>query len=262
MHRVRRLALKRDVLTGLDLKPSAALDQNIGVIGAAQLIRQPCNERLSPVVLGAVRLDNRLLAEFHRMIEVLRQDHAVCIESIGVKYLLQVRSEIDQHQQRPDLVGGLSDLLEAVRRRRVDTGHQVEIEYQEAALGPASQQPLHLLIELAGRAKEQVALQGNALQLTAMRCQKREFGRASIEKATIFRAVEAELDGVHTARAESERGATKNDAEQQAGNEAPIDDDQCNGNQRQIVERLQTTRRSNQPSINQGAAGEEQEAAE
>ena len=93
-------------------------------------------------------------------------------------------------------------------------------------------------MESVGRTEEQVALQSHALKLAAVRCQDRELRRAAIERAARFRPVEAELDGIHATRAQREHGAADNDADHHSGHEAPFNDYQRDGDEREVVEGL------------------------
>ena len=99
------------------------------------------------------------------------------------------------------------------------------------------EQGLDLLVEPIGRAEEQIALQAHALDLVAVRGRILSSSGAAIERGTVLGAVEAEFDGVHPARADGERGAADDHADQHAGDEAPLDDQQRDGEQRDIFER-------------------------
>ena len=94
------------------------------------------------------------------------------------KALSSSGAEIDQHDPRAVRGGDLLDLREAVRGRRIDPGHQPEIEHQEAAFRLPRQQRLDVLIEPIGRAEKQIALQGHALDLAAVFGQERQFAAA------------------------------------------------------------------------------------
>src|ERR1700692_2974438 len=71
------------------------------------------------------------------------------------------------------VIGGALDLGEAVCRRGIDAGDELEVEDQKPALRAVLQQRLDVLVEPVGRAEEQVALQVQALDLSAMGFQSR-----------------------------------------------------------------------------------------
>ena len=119
-----------------------------------------------------------------------------------------------------------------------------------------------MLIEPIGRAEEQIALQRHALNLPAVIGQERQFVRATIERRAVFRAVEIEFDGVDAARAQRKGGATDHDPDQHAGDKARIDDQDRDGDQRQIFDQQQAPRRQDQPLIDEVGAEIEQEPAE
>ena len=58
-------------------------------------------------------------------------------------------------------------------------------------------------------------------------------------RAAVVRAVEVELDRVDAAGAERKGGAADDDADQHAGDEAEVNDERGNGDQRQIFEQQQ-----------------------
>ena len=119
-----------------------------------------------------------------------------------------------------------------------------------------------MLVEPVGRAEEQVALQAQALDLAAMRRQQRQIVARAIQRAAIFRAVEAELDGIDPRRAEREGRAADHDADQDAGDEAPLHDDDDDREQRQIFDRRQPAPRIDDPLVQLVGAEIDQQAAE
>ena len=149
----------------------------------------------------------------------------------------EFRRQIHQHETRAKLLGRLLDLGEAVHGGGIDAGDELKIEQQEAAVGAVPEQGLDLLIEPVGRAEEQIALQAHALDLVAVRREDFQLLRCAIERGAVLGAVEAELDGIHPARADGEGGAADDHADQHAGDEAPLDDQQRDGEQRDIFER-------------------------
>src|SRR6202000_2401768 len=88
------------------------------------------------------------------------------------------------------------DLGEAVRRRGIDPGDELEVEHQKPALRMLLQQGLDMLVELVGGAEEQVARQVQALYLAAMRFQYGWVVARTVQRAAIFRAVKAVFDGI------------------------------------------------------------------
>ncbi len=128
--------------------------------------------------------------------------------------------------------------------------------------GSLASSDLDVLIQPVGRAEEQIALQRHALDLTAVFGQERQLLRAAIERRAVFRAVEGELDRIYAARAQRKGGAADHHADQDAGDESPIDDQQGDGEQRQIFDRQQLPRRLDQPLIDEAGAEKEQEPAE
>ena len=144
----------------------------------------------------------------------------------------------------------------------IEAGDALEIEDQKVALPLLRQQRLDVLIEPVGGAEEQVALQRHALDFAPVRRQQSKLVRPAIEGRAVFRAVEAELDGVHAADAQCKRGAADDDAGEHAGDKAPVDNQKRDGDERQIVEELQLAGRLDQPLIDEAGAQEEQQAAE
>src|ERR1700677_5058953 len=116
------------------------------------------------------------------------------------------------------------------------------------------EQRFDVLIEPIGRSEEQIALQRHTLNLKAVIGQKRLLLRSTIKRRAVFRAVEAELDRVHAAYAERKGRASDHNARQDAGNKTPIDDEERDGDQRQVVDTLQLPRRLDQQWINKAGA--------
>ena len=156
----------------------------------------------------------------------------------------------------------LLDLRKTVRRRQIDAGDETEIENQKPAIRLRRQQRLDVLIEPIGRTEEQIALQRHALNLPAVIGQQRQLVRPAVERGAVFRSVEIEFDRVHAACAQREGGATDHDADQDAGDETRINDQDGDRDQRQIFEQQQAPRRLNQPLIDQVGAEIEQKPAE
>src|SRR6202034_4101840 len=100
-----------------------------------------------------------------------------------------------------------------------------------------------------GGTEEQVTLQVEALDLAAMRGQYREVVARAIQRAAIFRAVEAVFDGIYSRRAQREGRAADHDADQDAGDEAPLHDDDDHGEQRQIFDRRKPPPRLDDPFV-------------
>ena len=75
-----------------------------------------------------------------------------------------------------------------------------------------------------------------------MRRKERQLVRSAIKRGAVFRAVETEFDRVHAADAEREGRAADHDAGEDAGDEAPVDDQERDGDKRQIVDKLQLSR--------------------
>ena len=168
------------------------------------------------------------------------------------------------HQHQPDaaVMGGALDLGETVGRRGIDAGDQLEVEHQEAAFRMPRQQRLDVLVKPVGRAEEQVALQVEALDLAAMRREHRLVVARAIERTAIFRAVETVLDGIDPRGAQREGRAADHDADQDAGDEAPLHDDDDDRQQRQIFDQRKPPPRLHDPFVELVRAEIDQEAAE
>jgi hypothetical protein len=143
----------------------------------------------------------------------------------------ELRGEIDEHETGAELIGRLLDLGEAVHGGGVDPGDQSEIEQQEVAVRVGCEQGLDLLIEPVGRAEEQIALQAHTLDLVAVAREDGELVRSAIQRRAILGAVEAELDGIHAARAYRKRRTADDQADQHACDKSPFDDDQRDGDE-------------------------------
>ena len=172
-----------------------------------------------------MRGDDLFLAGLERPVEIVGEDHVIGDEFAIAEGLAELGRQIDQHEPGAELVGGPLDLGEAVHRRGIDAGDEAEVEQQEAGLGALGEESLHLLVEPVGRAEEDIALQAHALDLVAVGGEDGELFRSSIERGAIFGPVEAELDGVHPARADGEGGAADDDADQDAGDEADLENE-------------------------------------
>ena len=167
-----------------------------------------------------------------------------------------------QHQLDAAVLGGALDLGETVGRRGIDAGDELEVEHQKPALRMVLQQRLDVLVEPVGRAEEQIALQVQALDLAAMRRQHRLIVARAVQRAAIFRAVEAVFDGIDPRRAQRKGRAADHDADQDAGNEAPLHDDDDDRQQRQIFDRRKPPPRLDDPSVQLVRAEIDQQAAE
>src|SRR5262249_25072996 len=78
----------------------------------------------------------------------------------------------------------------------------------------------------------------------------------------ILRTIEAELDCVHSAYAQSERRKADHYPDQYTGDEAPLEDYQCDTSERYVFEAREIPPRIEQPSIKQVQATVEQQTAE
>jgi hypothetical protein len=96
------------------------------------------------------------------------------------------------------------------------------------------QQRLDVLVKPVGRAEEQIALQVQALDFPAMRCQHRLIVARAVQRTAVFRTVKAVFDGVDARGAQREGGAADHDADQDAGDKPPLHDDDDDRQQRQI----------------------------
>ena len=128
-------------------------------------------------------------------------------------------------------------------------------------LGLAGEERLHLLVEPVGRAEEDIALQAHALDLVAVRREDGELFGPAVERGAIFGAVEAEFDGVDPAGADGEGGAADDHADQDAGDEADLKNENGDGEQRGIFEQRDAPDGIDQPLIHEVGAEIEQQAA-
>ena len=157
--------------------------------------------------------------------------------------------KMDQHQPDAAVVGRALDLREAVGGRRIDSGHELEVEHQKPAFRVARQQRLDVLVETVGRTEEQIALQVQALDRAAMRGEHRQLLAGAIERASIFGTVERELDGIDARGAQGKCRAADHDADQDAGNKAPFDNDDDDREQRQVIGEGEPPPRLNDPFV-------------
>src|SRR6187397_1111723 len=102
-------------------------------------------------------------------------------------------------------------------------------------------------------AEESIALQAHALDLAAM---GREDGKL------LGSAIKSELDRIHAARTYRESGAADGHSDEHAGNEAELDDEQRDGEQRGVFEQRDPPRGIDQPLIHQARAEIEKQASE
>src|SRR5262249_40675417 len=103
-------------------------------------------------------------------------------------------------------------------------------------------------------AEEQIALQRHALNLASMGGKERQLVGTAVERGAELRTIEAEFDRVDAADAQGERRAADDDPDQNAGDEAPIDDEEGDRDQRQISRHRKLPRRAYQPLIEQARA--------
>jgi len=90
----------------------------------------------------------------------------------------------------------------------------------------------------------------------------RKLARLAVERGAVFRAIETELDRIYPARAHGERRAADDHADEYAGDEADLEDEQGDGEEGNVFDQRQPPRRLNKPFIDEGAAEIEEEAAE
>src|SRR5213080_3344332 len=81
-------------------------------------------------------------------------------------------------------------------------------------------------------------------------------------RCAVFRAIEAKLDRVHAAGTERERGAADDYSDHYAGDEAPLDDDRRDCDQRQVADELQLPHGMDEPAMEGAGVGKEQETAQ
>ena len=103
--------------------------------------------------------DDFVLAPFERVIQFGDDPHLLRDELARSQDLLGRGRKMHQHQTDAPVLGGALDLGETVCRRGIDSGDELEVEYQKPALRAVLQQRLDVLVEPVGRAEEQVALQ-------------------------------------------------------------------------------------------------------
>ena len=166
-----------------------------------------------------------------------------------------------QHQMDAEVVRAALDLGEAVRRRRIDAGDELEVEQQITALRLLQQQRLDVLIEPVGRAEEQIALQVQALDLAAMGQQHFLVVARAVQRAAILRSVKAEFDRRDPRRAERKGRAADDDPDQNARHEAPLDDDDDDRQQRGVLGPGQALAQLDNPFVQLVRAQIEQEPA-
>jgi hypothetical protein len=87
------------------------------------------------------------------------------------------------------------------------------------------QQRLDVLIEPVGRTEEQIALQVQPLDLAAMRGKHGLIVARAVQRTAIFRTVKTVFDGVDARGTQRKRRAADHDADQDAGDKAPLQDD-------------------------------------
>ena len=93
---------------------------------------------------------------------------------------------------------------------------------QIAAFRVSLQPRFDVLVEPVGRTEEQIALQVQALDLSAMGKQDFLIVPRAVERAAVLRAAETEFDRLDPRRAERKRRAADDDADQDAGDKAPL----------------------------------------
>src|SRR5262252_10367401 len=92
--------------------------------------------------------------------------------------------------------------------------------------------------------------------------EERQLVRPAVKRAVILGTIEAELDCVHSADAQRERRKADHDADQYAGDEAPLDDYQRDTSERYVFDEREIAPRIEQPSIKQVEATVEQQTAQ
>src|SRR6202000_590182 len=167
-----------------------------------------------------------------------------------------------EHQLDAAVMRGALDLGETIGCGRIDAGDELEIENQETAVRISLQQRLDVLVKPVGGAKEQVALQIQATDGLAMRRQQYLVVARAVERAAIFRTVETVFDGIDARRAQREGRAADDDPDQDAGNEAPLQNDEDDREQRQIFRPRKPAARLHDPFVKLVGAEIDQEAAE
>src|SRR5579862_250697 len=222
MHRIGRRSLARDDVPGRNLDSMAAPSQGVGVCSTAERIGQPPAQCSCLAALDPAGLYDRIFTFFQGVIEVSRRTDVTGQKPDVSERFFEFAREVDQHKLYPVGVGHLLDLREAVGSRGINAGDDAKVENQEAAVVVAREQRLDVLIEPVGGTEEKIALQVNALKLVAVRRKQCKIARTAIERRAVFQSAEAELDGVHPACAQRERGAADHYADKNAGDKAPL----------------------------------------
>src|ERR1700688_1467928 len=115
-----------------------------------------------------MRLDDCLFARLQRPIEVGGDDNVVRNKSDAAEGAFQFRAKLDQDNSRAGFGGCLLDLRKALRCRRIDAGDALKVEDQETTFSLLRKQRLDVLVKPVGRTEEQIALQRDTLNLSAV----------------------------------------------------------------------------------------------
>src|ERR1700686_877413 len=222
MHGIGGIAGVDDDFAGADFEALAAPHQFGGTL-------------LGPA--AAMLRDDLVFAPLQRVIEFRHDRDLRRDEPARSQRLLGGGWQMHQHKPDAEIVGGPLDLVETVGGGGIDAGDELKVEHQEAALGVARDQRLDVLVEPVGRAEEQIALQVEALDLAAMRRQHRLVVARAVQRTAIFRAVETVFDGIDARGAQRKGRAADHDADQDAGDETPLHDDDDDRQQRQVFDR-------------------------
>src|SRR6516165_4875007 len=92
--------------------------------------------------------------------------------------------------------------------------------------------------------------------------EERQLVRSAVEGTVILRTIEAELDCVHSAYAQSERRKADHYPDQYTGDEAPLEDYQCDTSERYVFEAREIPPQTGHPPKKQLQPAVEKQAAE
>src|SRR5262249_32875987 len=106
MHRIGSLALARDDLSGGDFHPLAFLDQ-LWRVRSADCLDQPFVQRLGFAPVRLIRLDDRVLAEFKRPVEIARHKNITGDQTADSEYAVDLGRHIHEQQSRAASVSQL-----------------------------------------------------------------------------------------------------------------------------------------------------------
>src|SRR6202140_5035430 len=249
MHGIGGIAGVDDDLAGADFEALAAPHQFGGILLGPENLGEPVAQIGFLAFAAAMLRDDLVFAPLQRVIEFRHDRDLRRDEPARSQRLLGGGWQMHQHKPDAEIVGGPLDLVETVGGGGIDAGDELEVEHQEAALGVARDQRLDVLVEPVGRAEEQIALQVEALDLAPMRRQHRLVVARAVQQTAIFRAVETVFDGIYARGAQRECRAADHDADQDAGDEAPLHDDDDNRQQRQIFNQREPPPRLDDPFL-------------